>query len=237
MIDRFIETQRTQASVSIPVNVSSLSELRAALPNCTACSICSKATRPVFGEGPMNADIVFIGEQPGPEEDISGMPFVGPAGKLLMDALDLADINREEIYITNAVKGFKFQSQDGFKKHVNPSTFEISACRAWLKAEVAMIRPKILVCLGASAAQSVFGKVMKVHESYGKVFQTSLSDYTIILPHPSAIIRTQDPEVKIKMFEQFIDDIAGLKDLLEIRPLSLLPQNTDKLFSSVLFQS
>lgn len=185
----------------------------------------------------MNAEIVFVGEQPGFEEDIAGTPFVGPAGRLFLDALDQADINREEVYLTNAVKGFKFQSRDGFKKHVNPSSFEISACRPWLKAELEMIRPKILVCLGSSAAQSVFGKVMRVHESHGKVFQTSLSDYTIILPHPSAILRTQDPDAKKKMFEQFIDDIAGLKDLLEIRPLSLLPQNAEKLNSSVLFHS
>jgi uracil-DNA glycosylase len=141
MVDRFIETQRTQVSASIPVNVSSLSELKTALPNCSACSICSKATAPVMGEGPMDAEIVFVGEQPG-------------------------------------------------------------------------------------AAQSVFGNVMEVHESRGRFFQTSFCDYTVILPHPSAILRTQDAKAKMKMFEQFIADIAGLKDLLEVNPLSLLPQKS-----------
>jgi DNA polymerase len=222
MVDRFIETQRTSAVASIPVNVSSLSELRTALPNCSACTICSKATAPVMGEGPINVDIVFVGEQPGLEEDISGSPFIGPAGRLLMEALDRADIKRDDVYLTNAVKAFKWKDLDGFKKHVNPSSFEISACRPWVRAELEMIRPKILVCLGASAAQSVFGKVMKVHESGGKVFQTSLCDYTIILPHPSAILRTQDP----LMLEQFTADIVGLKDLLELKPLSLIAKNS-----------
>lgn len=227
MVDRFIETQRTSAVASIPVNVSSLSELRTALPNCSACTICSKATAPVMGEGPVNAEIVFVGEQPGLEEDIAGSPFVGPAGRLFMQALHEADISRDEVYLTNAVKAFKWKDSDGFKKHVNPSSFEISACRPWVKAELEMVKPKILVCLGASAAQSVFGKVMKVSESAGKFFQTSLADYTIILPHPSAILRTQDQQMKMKMIEQFIADIAGLKDLLEVNPLSLLPQNSN----------
>lgn len=225
MVDRFIETQRTSAVASIPVNVSSLSELRTALPNCSACTICSKATNPVFGEGPSDADIVFVGEQPGAEEDIAGSPFVGPAGRLFMEALAKADIQRSDVYLTNAVKAFKWKDQDGFRKHVNPSSFEISACRPWVKAELEMIRPKILVCLGASAAQSVFGKVMKVNDSHGKVFQTALSDYTVILPHPSAILRMSNLEEKTRMLEQFENDIAELKDLLEMKPLSLVPQN------------
>lgn len=222
MVDRFIETQRTSAVASIPVNVSSLSELRTALPNCSACTICSKATAPVFGEGPVNAEIVFVGEQPGAEEDIAGSPFVGPAGRLFMQALDEADIKREEVYLTNAVKAFKWKDLDGLKKHVNPSSFEISACRPWLKAELEIIKPKILVCLGASAAQSVFGKVMKVHESRGKVFQTSLCDYTVILPHPSAILRMPNLEEKERMLMDFMGDISELRDLLEIKPISLL---------------
>ena len=222
MVDRFIETQRTSAVASIPVNVSSLSELKTALPNCSACSICSKATAPVMGEGPMNAEIVFVGEQPGVEEDIAGSPFVGPAGRLFMQALDEANIKREEVYLTNAVKAFKWKDQDGLKKHVNPSSFEISACRPWMKAELEIIKPKILVCLGASAAQSVFGKVMKVHESRGKVFQTSLSDYTVILPHPSAILRMPNLGEKEKMLMDFMSDISELRDLLEIKPISLL---------------
>ncbi len=232
MVDRFIDTQRTSAIASIPLNVSSLSELKTALPNCSACTICSKATNPVFGEGPVNADIVFVGEQPGLEEDIAGSPFVGPAGRLFMQALHEADIKREEVYLTNAVKAFKWKDSDGFKKHVNPSSFEISACRPWVKAELEMIRPKILVCLGASAAQSIFGKVMKVHESSGKVFQTSLSDYTIILPHPSAILRMPNELEKERMLEKFTNDIADLKDLLEMKPLSLLSKNSDFLQSA-----
>jgi probable DNA metabolism protein len=224
MVQEFYETQRTSAVACIPKNVSSLSELKAALPNCSACSICSRATAPVFGEGNMNADIVFVGEQPGNEEDIAGSPFVGPAGRLFMDALAKADISRSEVYLTNAVKAFKWKDSDGMRKHVNPSSSEISACRPWVKAELEMIRPRVLVCLGASAAQSVFGKMMKVHDSHGKVFQTTLSDYTIILPHPSAILRMPDNVERERMHAQFISDISELKDLLELKPLSLLPK-------------
>lgn len=224
MVQEFYDSQRTSAIASIPKNVSTLSELKAALPTCGACTICPKATGPVFGEGPSDADIVFVGEQPGNEEDLAGSPFVGPAGRLFMDALARADISRSEVYLTNAVKGFKFKDQDGFRKHLNPSASEISACRPWVKAELEMIKPRVLVCLGASAAQSIFGKMMKVGESQGKVFQTSHSDYTIILPHPSAILRMQDENEKARMHEHFINEIAEIKNLLEFRPLSLLPQ-------------
>lgn len=229
MVQEFYETQRSSqgssAIASIPANVSSLSELKTALPNCSACSICPKATAPVFGEGPMNAEIVFVGEQPGNDEDLAGRPFIGPAGKVFMDALKKADIQRSEVYLTNAVKAFKFADINGMRQHRSPTSFEISACRPWVKSELNLIKPKILVCLGASAAQSVFGKVMKVKESYGKVFQTSVSDYTIILPHPSAILRMPDPIEKEKLLQQFEAGIAELKDLLEVKPLRLLPQN------------
>lgn len=227
MVQEFYETQRTSAVACIPKTVGSLSELKAALPTCSACSICSKATTAVFGEGPRDAEIVFVGEQPGNEEDIAGSPFVGPAGRLFMDALEKADILRSEVYLTNAVKGFKWKDADGMRKHVNPSAAEISACRPWVKTELEMIKPRVLVCLGASAAQSIFGKMMKVHDSHGKVFQTTLCDYTIILPHPSAILRMPDKLEKEKMHAQFIEDIIELKTLLDFRPLSLLPQNSE----------
>ncbi|AUN97773.1 uracil-DNA glycosylase [Bacteriovorax stolpii] len=212
-LEEFYESQRASAVSLIQENVSSLSELKAAIINCAACSICSKATAPVFGEGPMDAEIVFVGEQPGNEEDMAGSPFVGPAGKLFMDALDKADIKRSDVYLTNAVKGFKWKEHNGMRKHVNPSSFEISACRAWVKSELELIKPRILVCLGASAAQSVFGKLMKVHDSHGKIFKTAFCDQTIILPHPSAILRTQDPEEKMHLETRFLGDIMALKNI------------------------
>ncbi len=213
-LDEFYESQRPSAVQWVPKGnkEATLPELKAALPNCNACGICSKATAPVFGEGPSTAEIVFVGEQPGNEEDLSGSPFVGPAGKLLMEALDKAGIKREEVYLTNAVKAFKWKEQSGIRKHVNPSAFEIGACRPWVKAELDHIKPRILVCLGASAAQSVFGKMMKVHDSHGKIFQTSFSDKTIILPHPSAILRmTGRPQETL--LEQFLSDIVALKNI------------------------
>ncbi len=211
-LDAFYESQRPSALQWVP-NEASLSELKAALPNCSACGICSKATAPVFGEGPETARIVFVGEQPGNDEDLSGSPFVGPAGQLLMEALEIAGILRSEVYLTNAVKAFKWKEQNGMRKHVNPSSSDIAACRPWLKHELDIVRPQILVCLGASAAQSVFGKMMKVGDSHGKIFQTSYSDKTLILSHPSAILRMTDPEEKERLYNQFVGDILALKDL------------------------
>jgi len=127
-----------------------------------------------------------------------------------MEALKEAGIKREEVYLTNAVKAFKWKAHNGMKKHVNPSAFEISACRPWLRTELEFIKPKILVCLGASAAQSVFGKIMKVSESRGIVFQTMYSDHTIILPHPSAILRMPDLELKKQMNLNFIEDLLKI---------------------------
>lgn len=210
-LEEFYESQRTSAVTLINEGIRTLSELKVAIPHCKACSICPKATAPVFGEGPLDAQIAFVGEQPGNEEDLAGSPFVGPAGKLFMDALDQADIKRSDVYLTNAVKGFKWKEQNGIRKHVSPSSSEISACRAWVKSELEIIKPRILVCLGASAAQSVFGKLMKVHESQGKVFKTSYSDYTIILPHPSAILRTLDAEEKNNLHNQFISAMKSLR--------------------------
>lgn len=211
-LDAFYKSQRPSALQWVP-NEASLPELKAALPNCSACDICSKATAPVNGSGPNDAEIVFVGEQPGLDEDLAGSPFVGPAGKLFMDALAIAGINRSEVYLTNAVKAFKWKESNGMRKHVNPSSSDIAACRPWLKTELEIVKPKILVCLGASAAQSVFGKMMKIADSHGKVFQTSFCDQTIILSHPSAILRQPDPEDQKRLHTQFVGDILALKNL------------------------
>ena len=214
-LDAFYESQRPSALQWVPKGLTeaTLSELRTALPNCNACGNCARATAPVFGSGPKTARIVFVGEQPGLEEDLSGTPFIGPAGQLLNEVLEIAGILRSEVYLTNAVKAFKWSEQNGMRKHVTPSASDIAACRPWLKSELDLIRPQILVCLGASAAQSVFGKMMKIGESYGKIFQTSFSDKTIILNHPSAILRMQNPEDKERLYNQFVGDILALKDL------------------------
>ena len=206
-LDEFYEAQKRSAYEWIPKSVSELSELKAALPSCAACSICSRATAPVFGEGPRDARIVFVGEQPGNEEDKEGRPFVGPAGKLFMSALEKANLRREDVYVTNAVKAFKWKGVNEMRKYMNPSASEIAACRPWVKSELEMIKPLLLVCLGASAAQSVFGKVMKVGESHGKIFKTSYSDHTIILSHPSAILRAEDPLVKERLWQQLLSGI------------------------------
>ncbi|MBC7713049.1 MAG: UdgX family uracil-DNA binding protein, partial [Rhizobacter sp.] len=213
-LDAFYESQRPSALQWVPKGENvTLSELRTALPNCSACGNCSRATAPVAGSGPETARIVFVGEQPGNEEDLNGSPFVGPAGQLLMEALEIAGILRSEVYLTNAVKSFKWKDLNGMRKHVNPTAADIAACRPWLKSELDIVRPQILVCLGASAALSVFGKMMKVGDSHGKIFQTTFSDKTIILSHPSAILRMQNPEDKERLYNKFVGDILALKDL------------------------
>ncbi len=213
-LDAFYESQRPSAMQWVPDHDVTLSELKTALPNCRACEICPKATAPIFGEGPMNAEIVFVGEQPGNDEDIAGSPFVGPAGKLLTEALSAAGINRRDVYLTNAVKAFKWKQHEGGRLHRNPTSNEISTCRPWLKKELEIIKPKILVCLGASAAQSVFGKMMKVGDSHGQIFQTSFCETTIILSHPSAILRQTTNEDCEILHSQFVGDILALKQLL-----------------------
>lgn len=192
-LEEFYESQRTSAVELIKNDVSSLLELKAKLPNCAACSICHKSNTPVAGEGPAKAEIVFVSDQPGNAEDI------------LIDALSRAEIARDEVYLTNAVKGFKSKA---------PSSFEISACRAWVKTELELIKPRLLVCLGASAAQSVFGKLMKVKDSHGKIFKTAYCDQTIILSHPSAILRAQTEEERMHLETRFLGDIMALKNIV-----------------------
>ncbi|MEP6887733.1 MAG: UdgX family uracil-DNA binding protein [Nitrospirales bacterium] len=149
-----------------------LSNLRQAAKQCTGCDLYQRATQTVFGEGASHAKIVFVGEQPGDQEDLQGHPFVGPAGRLLDKALVEVGIARNEVYITNAVKHFKWEPQGKRRKHTHPSAGEIAACRPWLASEINALHPRILVCLGATAAQSVLGKVVRIHEARGQFMNT-----------------------------------------------------------------
>ncbi len=222
-LEEFYLSQRPSAAKLIPENPGSLNEIKNQLSNCKACTICEKATAPVFGSGNIHARIVFVGEQPGNEEDMQGIPFVGPAGLVFNQALKKSGLRREEIYVTNAVKAFKWKNMEGFRQHRSPVAEEISACRPWVKAELDFIKPEILVCLGGSAAQSIFGKLMQVTESRGKIFKTNFSDHTIVMNHPSAILRTKDEIIRAKLLSEFEKEIEFVAKLLQCEKISASP--------------
>jgi DNA polymerase len=171
----------------------------------------------VFGEGGRHAEIVFVGEQPGHEEDLAGHPFVGPAGRLLDQALAEAGIPRKEVYITNAVKHFKWEPQGKRRKHKRPSAAEMAACRPWLAAELDVIRPHILVCLGATAAQSIFGRIVRLGDLRGTFSPTEWSPHTFVTIHPSSIFRHPEREQQKEEYTKFVHDLRLIgRKLLEL---------------------
>ncbi len=212
-VEKFIQTQKPSAKVLIPKGLEAIDDLKNPIKKCQACDICSKATQSILGVGPHDARIVFVGEQPGDEEDKNGIPFIGPAGNIFNNALTKAGLKREKVFITNAVKAFKWKNIEGRRQHRGPSAEEIAACRPWLKAELDLVKPDIIVCLGATAAQSVMGKLMSVHDSQGTLFKSAWTDQTVILSHPAAILRTKDEVIREKMlleFERSFEFIAQL---------------------------
>jgi uracil-DNA glycosylase len=193
-------SQRTSAAPWVPVT-HSLAELRAAAPACRGCDLYARATQVVFGEGPQDANVVMVGEQPGDEEDQRGHPFVGPSGRLLSKAMDEAGLDRKKIYVTNAVKHFKFVERGKRRIHAKPNGIEISACRPWLEAELTSIEPELVVCLGATAAQSLMGRDFRITASRGKFFPHQWAKELFATVHPSAILRVPDRyEEEFKMF-------------------------------------
>lgn len=190
----------------------SLSELSRAAAVCKACDLWKMATQTVFGEGPKNAVIMFVGEQPGDLEDRSGHPFVGPAGKLFDRALADAGIERSEVYVTNVVKHFKWAAAERGKRriHKKPRHSEIEACRPWLNAEMAAVKPKVVVCMGASAAQALLGKDFRVSRDRGKLIDSDLDSQVMATVHPSSILRAQDEESRRSQMRAFIEDLRQI---------------------------
>ncbi len=184
-------SQKLSALPFIPAT-RDLSELRAAAPGCRGCDLFERATQVVFGEGPRDAKVVMIGEQPGDEEDLKGQPFIGPAGRLLSKAMHETGLDREKIYVTNAVKHFKWIERGKRRIHAKPSGIEISACRPWLEAELASIEPELVVCLGATAAQSLMGRDFRITAERGKFFPHRWAKELVATIHPSAILRAED---------------------------------------------
>src|SRR4051794_22330237 len=171
-----------------------LTALRSAVQGCRGCPLYADATQAVFGEGALRSDVMLVGEQPGDREDLEGKPFVGPAGALLDRALDEAGIDRNATYVTNAVKHFKWRARGTRRIHDKPSWTEQIACRPWLEAELAVVRPRALVLLGATAAQSLLGKGFKVTEERGKALDSDLAELVTATIHPSAVLRASDRE-------------------------------------------
>jgi uracil-DNA glycosylase len=191
--------------------------LRQAAASCKACDLWKTATQTVFGEGRADATIMLVGEQPGDLEDRAGRPFVGPAGKLLDQALVEAGIDRSDVYVTNVVKHFKWSPAERGKKriHKKPRDSEIQACRPWLDAELAVVKPKILVCLGATAAQSLLGKDFRVSRQRGQIVESPLAPHVVATVHPSSILRAQDDESRHAQMQAFIQDLKHVARFLK----------------------
>ena len=186
---------------------SSVKELAEAAKKCTACHLYKRATQTVFGEGPKNATMMLIGEQPGDYEDVAGKPFVGPAGKIMDRALEEAGIDRKHVYVTNAVKHFKWEPRGKRRIHQKPNSREIAACRPWLKAELRLVKPKLVVCLGATAGQTVFGPTFRVTRERGKVLSSKLAPKVVATVHPSSLLRQPDEESREREYASFVRDL------------------------------
>jgi uracil-DNA glycosylase family protein len=183
-----------------------ISSLREAAAGCTACPLYAHATQTVFGEGPSHAPLMLVGETPGDQEDLQGRPFVGPAGKLLDRCLDAAGIERRNTYVTNVVKHFKWVPRGKKRLHAKPGSMEIRACRPWLEAEIALVRPKVLLCLGATAAQALLGPSFRVTVDRGRPVESALAHFVLATVHPSSLLRTVDAE-REQAIKRFIADL------------------------------
>ena len=191
-----------------------LPRLRAAAAGCTGCDLYKRATQTVFGEGLVRARVMLVGEQPGNDEDLAGRPFVGPAGRILDRALADAGIDRSDTYVTNAVKHFKWEPRGKRRIHAKPSAAEIGACRPWLEAEIELVQPRVIVCLGATAAQALLGPRFRVTQERGRFVTSALAPYVLATVHPSAVLRAPDDETRHRETQRFTDDLKVVARVL-----------------------
>jgi uracil-DNA glycosylase family protein len=191
-----------------------LGELKKAAQNCQACDLWKRGTQTVFGEGKPRAKIMFVGEQPGNQEDLEGKPFVGPAGKLLDTALAEAGIDRQKVYVTNAVKHFKWEARGKRRIHKKPNAAEIAACRPWLDAEIVALGPKVIVCLGATAAQALLGRDFRVTQHRGEFLKMALAPFVMATVHPSSILRAPDEETRREEMKRLIHDLKKISRII-----------------------
>src|ERR671912_1354891 len=192
-----------------------LPALKNAAADCRACDLWEKGTQTVFGEGSRRVNVMFVGEQPGNEEDLSGKPFVGPAGRLFDNALEAAGIDRKQTYVTNVVKHFKWEPRGKRRIHKKPNSLEIASCRPWLEAEIAVIKPDVIVALGATAAQSLIGPQFRVTKQRGEFIPSTLAPYVMATVHPSSILRAPDDETRHLELRLFIDDLKKLSKVIK----------------------
>ena len=194
-----------------------LKNLRETAAGCRACPLWRTGTQTVFGEGSSSAKVLFVGEQPGNDEDLQGRPFVGPAGKLLDCALEEAGIDLTEVYVTNVVKHFKWEPRGKRRIHKKPNAREIAACRPWLDAELEVTRPTVLVCLGATAAQALLGKEFRVSRQRGELIPSELAPYVMATVHPSSILRAPDDESRRAARQEFVKDLKKVAKVIHDR--------------------
>lgn len=188
-------------------DTASLTKVAKAAKSCTACPLYKNATQTVFGEGPKRATIMMIGEQPGDSEDVTGKPFVGPAGRMLDRALEEAGFDRAEVYVTNAVKHFKWEPRGKRRIHQKPRSRDIAACRPWLEAELRLVEPKLVVCLGSTAGQTIFGPTFRVTKQRGKLLESPLAKRVVATVHPSSLLRQPDRESQEREYKNFVADL------------------------------
>ncbi len=193
-----------------PPDTAALNVLRKAAATCTGCDLYLHATQTVFGEGPKEAVVMMIGEQPGDSEDRAGHPFVGPAGEILNRALEEAGIDRELVYVTNAVKHFAFEERGKRRIHRTPRYSEIAACRPWLEAELAAVKPEAIVCLGATAAKAVLGNQFRITQQHGLFLPSRFAQNTLATFHPSAVLRADTPENRDALFATLVEDLKKI---------------------------
>jgi len=207
----------TESAAAYVPESPSLPRLREAAEGCRGCHLWENATQTVFGEGARTADVMLVGEQPGDQEDLAGKPFVGPAGRLLDQALEEAGIDRRQAYVTNVVKHFKWQPRGKRRIHQKPNWAEMAACRPWLEAELEVVEPDVVVCLGATAAQALIGRDFRVSRQRGELVDSPLARYVLATVHPSSILRQRDDASRQAEYAAFVEDLRVVPPLLNGR--------------------
>ncbi len=191
-----------------------LRNLKRAAADCRACPLWERGTQTVFGEGLLSSRLILVGEQPGDSEDRQGLPFVGPAGRVLDKGLEAAGIARSDAYVTNVVKHFKWVQKGRLRLHQKPNAREIGACLPWLDAEINLIRPEVLVAMGATASQALLGKEVRVTQDHGRLFPTDLAPQATVTVHPSSILRAQSEEERKRAMDEFVNDLRRVAEAL-----------------------
>jgi uracil-DNA glycosylase family protein len=210
----------TQVETAAPLIPSrpTVKKLQIVAAGCQACHLWKLGTQTVFGEGKQTSTVMFVGEQPGNQEDLQGRPFVGPAGNLLDKALEEAGIDRAKVYVTNVVKHFKWEPRGKKRIHKKPNAAEITACRPWLEAEIQVVKPHAIICLGATAAQAVIGPKFKVSTQRGTFVKSPLAPFVTATVHPSSILRAPTDEQRHDEMRRFTEDLKKIRKALESRP-------------------